>query len=60
MILLYYNRPVSMKQEAPKVRDTIEREFSDELRDARFPPGWYLLPSFAAVVFATTAVVLFA
>jgi len=61
MALLYYNRPeYPRKNIAPKLGDTIEREFSDELRDARFPPGWYLLPSFAAVLFATTALVMFA
>ena len=61
MVLLYYNRPgYPRKNTAPKAGDTVEREFSDELRDARFPPGWYLLPSFAAVLFATTALVMFA
>jgi|HubBroStandDraft_5_1064220.scaffolds.fasta_scaffold1450493_1 hypothetical protein len=25
----------------------IEREFSDELRDPRFLPGWYILPGLA-------------
>ena len=61
MALLCYNRPeYPRKNIAPKPGDAIEREFSDELRDARFPPGWYLLPSFAAVLFATTALVMFA
>jgi len=63
MILLFYNRPgrpVPWKHNPPKSGDAVEREFSDELRDARFPPGWYLLPSFAAVLFATTALVMLA
>ena len=61
MVSTYYDR-VSC---APKAgftstfqnnRRVVEEEFSEELRDPRFPSGWYILPFFGLAVLVVAAI----
>ena len=38
-------------------RRVVEEEFSEELRDPHFPPGWYILPFFGVAVLIMAVVV---
>ena len=56
----YHDRIFSTRRNCATTADgrrAVEREFSEEMRDARFPAGWFVLPIFAAAIVIGAAVV---
>jgi hypothetical protein len=54
----FYDRDLCARKDAASQGDRriVEQEFSEQMRDPRFRPGWYILPFFglAAVAIVIT------
>ncbi len=60
--MTYYDREMCVAKvdrgERDRNRD-VEQEFGEQMRDPRFPSGWYILPSFGiAILIAATVIFL--
>jgi hypothetical protein len=59
MASIYYDRAYSARKADRTCKDhrrAVEQEFGEEMRDPRFPPGWYILPLFGVAVLIAAVV----